>query len=144
MVIPSANDILAALGGGALIGLAASAYLWSHGRVAGISGVLASLFAPGDRATRAVPAAFIGGLVLAGLVLRGAAPHVYGDGPGLGTALLAGALVGVGTRLGNGCTSGHGVCGISRGSVRSVVATLVFIATGAATVLALRALGVSP
>jgi len=127
-----------ALAGGALIGLAAALFVVLNGRIAGISGILAGLLRPasGDVAWRA---AFVGGLV--------AAPVLYGLCFGLpavridaGFPLLvaAGLLVGVGTRYGAGCTSGHGVCGLSRLSPRSIVATLAFMAAGFATVFVLR------
>ena len=122
-----------ALAGGALIGLAASLLLFTHGRIAGISGVIGSLLppVPSDRHWRL---AFVGGLVLAGLLARALAPHAIGASvrsPAL--VLVAGLLVGFGTRLGSGCTSGHGVCGLSRRSPRSLVAVLVFMTTGALT-----------
>lgn len=122
-----------ALAGGALIGLAASLLLVTHGRIAGISGVLGSLLppVPSDRHWRV---AFIGGLVVAGVMARALAPHAIGDparSPAL--VLVAGLLVGFGTRLGSGCTSGHGVCGLSRRSPRSLAAVLVFMTTGAIT-----------
>ncbi|GKS76301.1 YeeE/YedE [Acidovorax sp. SUPP950] len=127
-----------ALAGGALIGLAAGGFFLLAGRIAGISGVVGGLLRPrrGDRAWRV---AFVAGLVAAPLAYALAAPlpAVRIDaGPGL--LIAAGLLVGVGTRYGAGCTSGHGVCGLSRWSVRSLVATLVFMAAGMGTVFALR------
>ncbi len=127
-----------ALAGGLLIGLAAAVLVRFSGRIAGISGIVGGLLRPmpGDRAWRL---AFVAGLL--------AAPWLYGlfAGPvqpridaGWGRLLLAGLLVGIGTRYGAGCTSGHGVCGLSRLSLRSVVATAVFMAVGFATVYALR------
>jgi uncharacterized protein len=125
-----------ALLGGALIGLAATLYWRANQRVAGVSGILrGALLASGDRA---VPIAFLFGLVLAGAfaaVRGGAASVVDVSGGALPVLVLAGVLVGVGTRVGGGCTSGHGVCGLSRLSRRSLVATVTFIATGALTVL---------
>jgi uncharacterized membrane protein YedE/YeeE len=124
----------ASLLGGALIGLAASLLLWSTGRIAGISGIVAELLlgARGDRAWRA---AFLAGLIAAGLACALLWPDTVGASPrSLPVVAGAGILVGVGTRLGNGCTSGHGVCGISRLSPRSIVATLTFMATGMLTV----------
>ncbi len=130
-----------ALAGGALIGLAASVLLLTNGRVAGVSGMLGGLIAPvrGEVAWRA---AFLVGLVGAGAVLALLSPGQFGASPrGLPVVGLAGILVGIGTRLGNGCTSGHGVCGLSRRSPRSLVATLTFMATGALTVWVFRLLG---
>jgi uncharacterized membrane protein YedE/YeeE len=124
----------ASLLGGAIIGLAASVLLLGAGRIAGISGIVGGLLMPraGDAAWRAV---FVAGLLLGGLGLRMIDPAlVRNELPRSVAALIvAGLLVGFGTRLGNGCTSGHGVCGISRGSARSLVATLTFMTTGIAT-----------
>ena len=118
--------------GGALIGLAASALLLFEGRIAGISGIVGGLFAPkaGDIAWRA---AFVAGLVAAGLAAAQLAPYSVSADPGRSPWLLvpAGMLVGFGTRLGNGCTSGHGVCGLSRLSRRSLASVITFMATGA-------------
>ena len=130
--------------GGALIGLAASLLLVGNGRIAGISGIFAGLLAPraGDIDWRV---AFVGGLVVAGLGAALAAPDALA-GPANRTLFhvgLAGLLVGFGVRLGNGCTSGHGVCGISRFSRRSIVATLTFMSTGVLAVTVLRVLGAS-
>ena len=127
-----------ALVGGLLIGLAAAVLVLLAGRIAGISGIVGGLLRPaaGDRAWRL---AFIAGLL--------ASPWAYAwlAGPmqpridaGWGGLLAAGLLVGIGTRYGAGCTSGHGVCGLSRLSPRSAVATAVFMATGFATVFVLR------
>ncbi|HEX7597320.1 MAG TPA: YeeE/YedE family protein [Polyangia bacterium] len=129
-----------ALIGGVLIGLAASLLLLTHGRRAAISGLWAGLFHPKahDRALRVY---FFAGLVGVGLLSLFFAPQLLGQAQGsLGRMLSAGILVGYGTQLGGGCTSGHGVCGISRFELRSVLATLTFILTGALAVLALRAL----
>jgi hypothetical protein len=121
--------------GGILIGASASAMLLFNGKVAGISGIFAGVLRPvkGDTLWKVF---FLAGLFVGGLLLRILDPHAYDFGiirsPSL--LVLAGLLVGFGTRLGNGCTSGHGVCGISRLSARSIVATITFIATGAATV----------
>ena len=128
-----------ALVGGGLIGAAAGLLLLFNGRIAGISGVLGGLLRPlalGDGAWRV---AFVAGLLLAPLVYLGFAawPAVVVDAS-WGTLVLAGLLVGVGTRYGAGCTSGHGVCGISRLSPRSLVATACFMAAGFATVSVLR------
>jgi uncharacterized protein len=127
---------LASLLGGILIGLSASAMLLLDGKIAGISGIVAGLLHP-TRGETAWRACFVGGLLAGGLLLRLVLPQAFAFGivrswPAL---VLAGLLVGFGTRMGNGCTSGHGVCGVSRLSARSMVATATFIATGALTVL---------
>ena len=127
-----------ALIGGMLIGLAAAMFALLNGRVAGISGVLGGLFKPmrGDIGWRV---AFIGGLVSASLVygLFATLPAVQIDASYV-ALIAAGLLVGVGTRYGAGCTSGHGVCGLSRLSPRSLVATLAFMGAGFVTVFVLR------
>jgi uncharacterized protein len=125
----------AALFGGILIGLASSALLLFEGRIAGISGIFAGALIPRKDETD-WRVAFVGGLVAGGLMLRIVLPAAFDFGitRPYGVLMLAGLLVGFGTRLGNGCTSGHGVCGISRLSPRSIVATTVFIASGALTV----------
>ncbi len=128
----------ASLAGGALIGLAAAAFALLNGRVAGISGILGGLlFVPAhDRAWRV---AFIGGLILALPLWVAIAPMpAFRIDAGWGTLVLAGLLVGLGTRYAGGCTSGHGVCGLSRFSLRSLVATLSFMAAGFAVVYLLR------
>ncbi len=124
-----------ALIGGALIGLAAAGVWWLLGRLAGVSGILgAAMNSRGEEL--AWRAAFLAGLFLAGLAAIVLLPgRVHFDlQAGYGEVLLAGALVGLGTQLGSGCTSGHGVCGVSRLSLRSVTATLVFMAAGMVTV----------
>jgi uncharacterized membrane protein YedE/YeeE len=130
---------LNALLGGALIGLAASLFLLTHGKVAGISGIYGGMLrrGAGDRAFRLW---FLAGLVLTGSALRLALPAAFASSwnATLPVVLIAGLIVGFGTQLGNGCTSGHGVCGISRLSVRSLVATATFIASGAVTVFIVR------
>lgn len=127
-----------ALGGGVLIGLAAALFVLLNGRIAGISGILGGLIRParGDVAWRI---AFVAGLVGAPLVyLLGADwPRPQIDA-GYGALIAAGLLVGLGTRYGAGCTSGHGVCGVSRLSPRSLVATAVFIGVGFVTVFVMR------
>ena len=128
----------ASLAGGVLIGGASAAFILLDGRIAGISGVLGGLLrnARGDRAWRL---AFLGGLVAAPLVARawGAVPVVRVDA-GWPMLVFAGLLVGLGTRYAGGCTSGHGVCGLSRRSPRSLAATAVFMAAGFATVFGVR------
>lgn len=130
-----------ALGGGALIGASASLLLLTHGRIAGVSGLLAGVLRP-QPARERFRWWFVAGLALAGVAAGLWAPGAFGA-PRLGIAatIVAGLLVGFGTRLGNGCTSGHGVCGISRLSPRSLVATVTFCATGALTVTLVRVLG---
>ncbi len=128
----------AALAGGALIGLAAALMMLLAGRIAGVSGILGgALAAPaGDRAWRY---AFI-----AGLVAAPALAAMFGGGwppvtmPAWPLVIAAGLLVGFGTRMGNGCTSGHGVCGIARLSARSIAATAIFMAAAFATVFVVR------
>ncbi|AFE05317.1 YeeE/YedE family protein [Corallococcus coralloides DSM 2259] len=136
------SSIVLPLVGGVLIGLSASLLLLAHGRVAGISGVVGAMLGPirGDAAWRVL---FLGGLLTGGLVLAWLRPGGLPASVPLSLGHLsllggAGLLVGFGSQLGNGCTSGHGVCGISRGSVRSIVATLTFMATGALTVFFVR------
>ena len=132
------SSIVRALAGGALIGLAASVALLAHGRIAGISGTLGRLFAgDGGRGFR-IP--FLFGLLATGVVAAIVAPSALG-GAVRSTPMLAiaGALVGVGTTLGNGCTSGHGVCGLARGSGRSLAAVMTFMVIAAITVAILGA-----
>lgn len=127
-----------ALAGGLLVGLAAAVLVLFNGRIAGISGILGGLLRPlrGDIAWRG---AFLAGLVAAPVLygLFAALPEVKVDA-GTGTLVVAGLLVGVGTRYGAGCTSGHGVCGISRLSPRSLVATATFMCAGFVTVYIVR------
>lgn len=127
-----------ALAGGALIGLAAAIFALANGRVAGISGLLGSLLQRNAEG-RGEKVAFVVGLLLAPLLwgLFRALPAVHFEVGSLGL-IVAGLLVGIGTRYGSGCTSGHGVCGLSRLSPRSLVATLCFMASGFATVFVLR------
>jgi uncharacterized membrane protein YedE/YeeE len=128
----------ASLAGGLLIGLSAALFVLFNGRIAGVSGILGGLLRPGvgDIGWRV---AFLLGLVLAPLAYATVhpLPAVQVDA-GTGTLVAAGLLVGLGTRYGSGCTSGHGVCGLSRLSPRSLVATLSFMAGGFATVFAVR------
>jgi uncharacterized membrane protein YedE/YeeE len=125
--------------GGALIGASASVLLLLDGKVAGVSGILGGVLRPsgGDRIWRGL---FLAGLILAGAISAWLWPSAIGPAPPFPLYVLAGAglLVGIGTELGSGCTSGHGVCGLSRGSMRSVAATLTFMATGVATAYVLR------
>lgn len=120
--------------GGLLIGLAATLLLYFNGRIAGISGIVGGLLRPtkGDIGWRA---AFISGLMISSFVYMIAnplpVPTVDAD---ITTLIIAGLMVGFGTRYGSGCTSGHGICGLSRGSLRSFVATVSFIGAGVLTV----------
>jgi uncharacterized protein len=127
-----------ALAGGALIGLAAGLFVLANGRIAGISGIVGGLlqWQPGDRGWRV---AFLAGMLLAPLAYLAVTglPEIRIEA-GLPLLVLAGLIVGFGTRLGAGCTSGHGVCGLSRLSPRSLVATLAFMGTGFATVFVVR------
>jgi uncharacterized membrane protein YedE/YeeE len=127
-----------ALAGGILIGLAAALFILLNGRIAGISGIIGGLLRPnkGDIGWRF---AFIAGLIIAPVIygIFYELPAVQVDA-GTGILIVAGWLVGVGTRYGSGCTSGHGVCGISRLSPRSIAATIIFMAAGFVTVFLLR------
>lgn len=133
---------ISALIGGALIGLASVWLLAANGRIAGVSGILHGMFSLADGRWRAW---FISGLLLAGLAWQaGGAPVPLREGLPLGWLALAGLLVGFGTRMGSGCTSGHGVCGLGRLSARSLVAVIVFMASGMlATYVMRHALGVA-
>ncbi len=128
----------AALAGGVLIGAAASLFVLLNGRIAGISGLLASLLETGGEG-RSEKLLFLLGILLAPLLwmLFAILPAMEFQSGWIGL-LVAGMLVGVGTRYGSGCTSGHGVCGISRLSPRSIVATVAFMVAGFATVYVLR------
>ena len=121
-----------ALVGGALIALALAVMLIATGRIAGLSGVVAGLLSSDDRAWRAW---FFAGMLGTGLVFSLLRPDTFDAGARvpLWTVGIAGVAVGVGTRLANGCTSGHGLCGMSRLSKRSIIATLVFFGVGVAT-----------
>jgi uncharacterized protein len=128
---------ISALVGGSLIGLAASVLLLVNGRVAGISGLVGGLL-DDNASERGWRLAFLAGFAVAGVAaflihpasFSGALPR------SAGALAIAGVLVGFGSRLGGGCTSGHGVCGISRGSVRSLAATMTFMLTAGLTVFA--------
>lgn len=127
-----------ALAGGLLIGLAAAALLLLNGRIAGISGILGGLLRPIKRDI-AWRIAFLAGLILAPAAYTLVAPlPVVTIDASTTVLLIAGLLVGVGTRYGSGCTSGHGVCGLSRASPRSLVATLSFMFAGFVTVYVVR------
>lgn len=124
-----------AIVGGLVIGLATSGFLLFGGRLSGISGILGGLLppTPGDIGWRL---AFLIGLVSGGMALQVVAPGAFPATVSTSTArvIVAGLLVGLGTRLSNGCTSGHGVCGLGRRSPRGLAATLTFMLTGALTV----------
>ena len=131
----------ASLSGGLLLGVATAGLILFHGRILGVSGILGGLIIPraGDMAWRL---AFLLGMAASPLVFFALAPAALATPPrieaGPGTIVLAGLLVGFGTQLGSGCTSGHGVCGLSRLSPRSLIATLSFMGAGFLTVYLLR------
>jgi hypothetical protein len=137
------QDWINALLGGGIIGIAVSLMLLWNGRVTGISGIINGILTPakGDTGWRVF---FVVGLFLGGLVLKVLNPATFSGALTTGnwTVVVAGLLVGFGTIMGSGCTSGHGVCGISRMSPRSLVATGTFIATGILAVYIFRKLGV--
>jgi hypothetical protein len=135
------STALEALAGGAMIGAAASLFLLTHGRIAGVSGLLGGALHR-DSDDRGSRLGFVLGLLLAGVVGAIVAPSRFGGTPvALPLVGAAGLLVGFGTRLGNGCTSGHGVCGLSRFSLRSLAATMTFMIVAAITVLVVREAG---
>ncbi|MCA1523996.1 MULTISPECIES: YeeE/YedE family protein [Bradyrhizobium] len=131
---------IASLVGGAMIGLAAVLLMWATGRIAGVSGIAARLFPPYEDSELAGRLAFVAGLAAAPVLVRlvtGALPEqTIAAGPAL--LIIGGLLTGFGSVWGSGCTSGHGVCGLSRLSVRSLVATITFMAAGMATVFLMR------
>lgn len=128
----------AALGGGLLLGLAAAAFILLHGRILGISGIVGGLIRP-RRNDVAWRIAFVLGMLAAPVLYRlTVGVHEVRIDASWGMVVLAGLLVGVGTRYGSGCTSGHGVCGLSRLSPRSLAATLAFMGAGFVTVYAIR------
>lgn len=128
----------AALSGGILIGIAAAIFLLFNGRIAGISGILGGLLTP-SQGGASWRIAFLLGLIIAPLTwMAVAALPAIEINAGYPSLIIAGLLVGIGTRYGSGCTSGHGVCGLSRLSVRSLVATLTFMAAGFVTVFVIR------
>lgn len=146
MTLPGFPDAapLAGLGGGVLIGLAAALMLLGAGRIAGVSGIAARAFGLAESSMpRAGAWAFLIGLPLGALIVASLTGAVAPSFAGPVTLAIAGVIVGIGTRLGSGCTSGHGVCGMSRLSQRSLVATATFMVTGFATVAAMNALGIA-
>lgn len=131
-------DPVTAAAGGALIGLAAVLLMLLNGRIAGVSGIVEGVLAPA-KDSAGWKFAFIGGLILAPLVyalIAGMPENVYPHSTAL--VLAGGLLVGFGTRLGGGCTSGHGVCGLARLSKRSLVATVTFMSVAIVTVFILH------
>ncbi len=137
---------VSALIGGSLIGAAAAALLWLNGRIAGVSSIFNGLVRPvaGETAWRAL---FLLGLIAGASLYTAVHPAGYTPRAGfpLGLLIVGGFLVGFGTRMGGGCTSGHGVCGIARLSIRSIAATIVFLLTGIVTVYVVRhVLGLQP
>lgn len=129
---------VASLAGGLMIGIAAALFLLLNGRIAGISGIIGGLLRPvrGDIVWRV---AFILGILSAPLLFRAVSPLPVAEvAAGYPILIIAGLLVGIGTRYGSGCTSGHGVCGLSRRSPRSLAATAAFMLAGFATVYVAR------
>ena len=142
-MITTAFSPIASLVGGALISLSAVMLMALTGRIAGVSGIAVRLFPPYEDGEFSGRLAFVAGLIAAPVVVLAATGRlpiqtIQASG---GVLVLAGFLVGFGSVWGNGCTSGHGVCGMSRFSARSIVATLTFMATGIATVFVARHLG---
>ena len=131
----------ASLAGGVLLGVASALFILANGRILGISGILGGLLRPkaGDAGWRI---AFVLGMLAAPVTLQWLAPAGFLSAPrieaGVAAVVVAGLLVGYGTRLGSGCTSGHGVCGLSRLSPRSLVATGTFMAAGFGIVFVIR------
>ncbi|MGC4086513.1 MAG: YeeE/YedE family protein [Polyangiaceae bacterium] len=127
------QSVVRAVGGGVVIGFAALLLLVINGRIAGVSGIAAGLLR-GVRGQFGWRAAFIGGLVAAGVVAELWSPSLLASSPAsLSVLALAGLCVGAGTQIGGGCTSGHGVCGLGRLSLRSLVAVCAFVVSGALT-----------
>lgn len=138
MNFADANPFIAAAIGGILIGLSAFLMMWLIGRIAGVSGIAAGIMSSAGNNNRGWRIAFIAGLILAGFMLKpfASATPIPSISPPM--LLTAGLLVGFGSVLGSGCTSGHGVCGLGRRSVRSLVATLIFMGAAFITVFLLR------
>jgi uncharacterized protein len=131
------EPLVSALLGGVLIGASASLLLWLDGRIAGVSGIVNGLL-PATRDDTAWRVAFLAGLMGAGALTMHVLDQDAGSPARWPVVVAAGLLVGFGTRLGNGCTSGHGVCGLARLSVRSLVAVLCFMASAIVTVFVTR------
>ena len=135
-------DWIMGLAGGLMIGVAAALYLLLDGRIMGASGIVGGLIDGSEPRRRLERAAFVLGLIaVPGLMVAAGVGGRAAPVAGTGILILAGLLVGFGTRLGSGCTSGHGVCGVSRLSARSIVATIVYILAGIAAVAVARGLG---
>jgi uncharacterized membrane protein YedE/YeeE len=133
------NGVVIALAGGVLIGLSAVLLMLALGRIAGVAGIVGGLFAGGS-GEAGWRLAFVTGLIagpFAAMLFGAPLPEIAIDAPA-SVVLVAGLLVGFGSRLGNGCTSGHGLCGLARLSPRSLVATLTFMTVGAAVVFVAR------
>ena len=131
----------ASLAGGVLLGVASALFILLNGRILGISGILGGLL-PAQNGDTSWRVSFLLGLLVSPLVMKALAPADFWQAPridaSMGMVVLAGLLVGLGTRYGSGCTSGHGVCGLGRLSVRSLVAVGVFMATGMLAVTLMR------
>ena len=129
---------IAAFVGGILIGLAVIIFLVGNGRIAGISGIVDNLFFSKDN--RIDNILFIVGVILGPIIYQVVTKSIipFSITNAIPVIVLGGIFVGAGTKIGSGCTSGHGICGISRFSIRSIVATLVFLTTGVLTVLVMR------
>lgn len=144
MTLPGFPDAMPVAGliGGALIGLAGAIMLLGLGRIAGVSGITARAAGiAGSGMDRTMAWAFILGLPMGVFITTLVQGDVELSFPGAVPLAIAGVIVGFGTRMGGGCTSGHGVCGVSRFSTRSLLATITFMATGIATVAVMNALG---
>ena len=134
-------DWIWGLVGGLLIGTGAAVYLLGNGRIMGASGILGGLIDGTARTAMSERLAFLGGTIALPALLFAAGMRVDTNvTTNIGLLVIGGLLVGLGTRIGNGCTSGHGVCGISRLSPRGIVATLIYIGAGVVSVTVLRGL----
>lgn len=138
------DKILFPLIGGILIGISSSIILYVFGRIAGISGIISAIFNPSIK-SEYWKISFLSGLISGGILLRLVEPNFFsysiGENSSVFTILIAGLFVGFGTQLGNGCTSGHGVCGLPRLSPRSIIATITFMLVGILTVAIKNFLG---
>ncbi|MBV1952246.1 MAG: YeeE/YedE family protein [Cycloclasticus sp.] len=124
------------LAGGALIGISASILMYLNGRIAGISGIVAGVFSASSITEKAWRLAFVIGLIIGGAIYMHFFPITIAPREFMSTELLivGGLVIGFGTAMGSGCTSGHGICGVSRFSLRSLVATATFLLSGIVTV----------